>query len=138
VKPPIVVFVSFGLALASASANASAPPEQHRLQPNAPRSVTVTEADTPPVIRAGLLQSTLILLPVEEKIANHLLTADFPPMLVGLRYDLTNSVSAEVWPNRIAAGTAELNLTPPVPIGDLLFRVCNGIRPLFDINSIHV
>jgi len=69
VKPPIVVFVAFGLTLATASANAGTPPEPHRLQPNAPRSVTVTEADTPPVIRAGLLQSTLILLPVEEKIA---------------------------------------------------------------------
>ena len=68
-KPPIVVFVSFGLALATASANASTPPEPHRLQPNAPRSVTVSEAETPPVIRAGLLQTTLILLPVEEKIA---------------------------------------------------------------------
>ena len=68
-KPPIVVFVAFGLALATASANASTPPEPHRLQPNAPRSVTVSEAETPPVIRAGLLQSTLILLPVEEKIA---------------------------------------------------------------------
>ena len=68
-KPPIVVFVSFGLALATAFANASTPPEPHRLQPNAPRSVTVSEAETPPVIRAGLLQSTLILLPVEEKIA---------------------------------------------------------------------
>src|SRR5450432_3940633 len=69
VKPPIVVFVAFGLALATASANGSTPPEPHRLQPNAPRSVTVSEAETPPVIRAGLLQSTLILLPVEEKIA---------------------------------------------------------------------
>ena len=68
-KPPIVVFVAFGLALATASANGSTPPEPHRLQPNAPRSVTVSEAETPPVIRAGLLQSTLILLPVEEKIA---------------------------------------------------------------------
>ena len=68
-KPPIVVFVTFGLALATASANGSTPPEPHRLQPNAPRSVTVSEAETPPVIRAGLLQSTLILLPAEEKIA---------------------------------------------------------------------
>ena len=68
---------------------------------------------------------------------NHLFTADFPPMLAGLRYDLTNSVSAEVWPHRIPAGTAELDLTPPVPIGDLLFRVCSGIRPHFDINAIH-
>ena len=57
------------LTLATASAFASTPPEPHHLQPNAPRSVTVSEADTPPVIRAGLLQSTLILLPAEEKIA---------------------------------------------------------------------
>jgi type IV secretion system protein VirB9 len=58
-----------GLALVTASAHAVVPPEPHHLQPNAPRSVTVSEADTPPVIRAGLLQSTLILLPAEEKIA---------------------------------------------------------------------
>jgi hypothetical protein len=69
---------------------------------------------------------------------NHLLTADFPPMLAGLRYDLANSVSAEVWPDRVPAGTAELNLTPPVPIGDMLFYVCKGIQAQFDINSIHV
>ena len=68
-KPPILVFVTFGLALASVPSNASTTPEPHHLQPNAPRSVTVTEAETPPVIRAGLLQSTLILLPAEEKIA---------------------------------------------------------------------
>ena len=68
-KPPIIVFVSCGLALATASASTVATPETHHLQPSAPRSVTVSEADTPPVIRAGLLQSTLILLPDEEKIA---------------------------------------------------------------------
>jgi type IV secretion system protein VirB9 len=62
-------FVLLTLTLATASAFASSTPEAHHLQPNAPRSVTVTEADTPPVIRAGLLQSTLILLPAEEKIA---------------------------------------------------------------------
>ncbi len=68
-KSPILVFVTFGLTLVTASANAVTTPEPHHLQPNAPRSVTVTEAETPPVIRAGLLQSTLILLPPEEKIA---------------------------------------------------------------------
>ena len=47
----------------------SPPPTPHPLQPNAPRTVTVSEADTPPVVRAGLLQSTLILLPAEEKVA---------------------------------------------------------------------
>ncbi len=39
------------------------------LQPNAPRTVVIKETETPPVIRAGLLQSTLILLPAEEKVA---------------------------------------------------------------------
>jgi type IV secretion system protein VirB9 len=32
--------------------------------------VAISESQTPPVIRAGLLQSTLIALPVEEKVAN--------------------------------------------------------------------
>ena len=68
-KPPILVFVALGLSLATVSANAVTPPDPHHLLPSAPRSVTVTEADTPPIIRAGLLQSTLILLPDEEKIA---------------------------------------------------------------------
>jgi type IV secretory pathway VirB9-like protein len=66
VKPPILILLTCGLAL---SARASTTPEPHHLQPNAPRTVVVSEADTPPVIRAGLLQSTLSLLPAEEKIA---------------------------------------------------------------------
>ena len=68
-KPPIIFAVTFTLSLACGVAQASTTPEPHHLQPNAPRSVTVSEAQTPPVIRAGLLQSTLILLPAEEKIA---------------------------------------------------------------------
>jgi hypothetical protein len=72
-KPPIrftipLAVLSF-LSLACGFAQAATTPEPHHLQPNAPRSVTVSEAQTPPVIRAGLLQSTLILLPAEEKIA---------------------------------------------------------------------
>jgi type IV secretion system protein VirB9 len=66
-KPLIPIVVSAGLALASAQCHAADP---HPLQPNAPRTVTMSEADTPPVIRAGLLQSTLIVLPAEEKVAN--------------------------------------------------------------------
>jgi type IV secretory pathway VirB9-like protein len=65
----IPLAVSSLLSLACGFAQASTTPEPHHLQPNAPRSVTVSEAQTPPVIRAGLLQSTLILLPAEEKIA---------------------------------------------------------------------
>jgi type IV secretory pathway VirB9-like protein len=72
-KPPIrftiPLAVSSLLSLACGFAQVATTPEPHHLQPNAPRSVTVSEAQTPPVIRAGLLQSTLILLPAEEKIA---------------------------------------------------------------------
>ena len=66
-KPLIPIFVALGLTLGNA-AHCSAT-EPHHLQPSAPRVVTVSEADAPPVVRAGLLQSTLILLPAEEKVA---------------------------------------------------------------------
>ena len=66
-KPRIPLVVAAGLALLSASCYAT---DLHPLQPDAPRTVTITEAATPPVIRAGLLQSTLIVLPPEEKVAN--------------------------------------------------------------------
>jgi type IV secretory pathway VirB9-like protein len=39
------------------------------LQPGAPRTVVTADASAPPVVRAGLLQSTLIELPSEEKVA---------------------------------------------------------------------
>lgn len=67
-KPPITLFVATSIALASSLLHAATP--EHPLQPLAPRSVTVTESQTPPVVRAGLLQSTLIALPAEEKVAN--------------------------------------------------------------------
>jgi type IV secretory pathway VirB9-like protein len=68
-KPLVPIVVSVGLALMSASLTCHSAEPRH-LQPNAPRTVTVTEADAPPVIRSGLLQSTLIVLPAEEKVAN--------------------------------------------------------------------
>ena len=71
-KPPIIVFVACGLAFTTAAAFASGPAatDAKRLEPSAPRTITVSESAAPPVIRAGLLQSTLILLPTEEKVAN--------------------------------------------------------------------
>jgi type IV secretory pathway VirB9-like protein len=68
VKPPIILALSCGLALAATAHAATDQP--HHLEPAAPRTVTVSEADAPPAIRVGLLQSTLILLPAEEKVAN--------------------------------------------------------------------
>jgi type IV secretion system protein VirB9 len=67
-KPPIPIVVVLHLALVTTVLYAAGP--GHPLQPNAPRTVTVSESQTPPVIRAGLLQSTLIVLPAEEKVAN--------------------------------------------------------------------
>ncbi|CAN5458264.1 hypothetical protein BH10ACI4_BH10ACI4_04740 [soil metagenome] len=71
-NPPILIFVACGLAFATTAASASGPgtPDAKHLLPNAPRTIIVSEADTPPVVRAGLLQSTLILLPDQEKVAN--------------------------------------------------------------------
>jgi len=60
--------ISCGLAIAATAHAATDQP--HHLQPAAPRTVTVSEADVPPAIRAGLLQATLIMLPAEEKVAN--------------------------------------------------------------------
>ena len=68
-KTPILFTVTSLLALLCGIAHALPATPPHHLEPNAPRSVTVSEAQMPPVIRAGLLQSTLILLPAEEKIA---------------------------------------------------------------------
>ncbi|HEY0308055.1 MAG TPA: TrbG/VirB9 family P-type conjugative transfer protein [Acidobacteriaceae bacterium] len=67
-KPPIIIAISCGLALAGTAHTIAEQP--HHLEPAAPRTVTVSEADAPPAIRAGLLQSTLIMLPAEEKVAN--------------------------------------------------------------------
>ena len=70
-KLPIPIIFTAGLALASTAVPACAAPDTHHpLQANAPRTVAVLEAEAPPVIRAGLLQSTLIVLPAEEKVAN--------------------------------------------------------------------
>lgn len=63
---PIAVFLS--LVLSASSVQAAT--DSHPLQPNAPRTVIVLESATPPEVHAGLLQSTLIVLPAEEKVAN--------------------------------------------------------------------
>jgi len=65
------LFLASSLALGAVTNSfAGTPPEaKHPLLPNAPRTIIVLDSETPPVIRAGLLQSTLIMLPAEEKVA---------------------------------------------------------------------
>lgn len=67
-KSPIVICTALGLTLFNLPRCVAAT-DPHHMQPSAPRSITVTEADAPPIVRAALLQSTLILLPAEEKVA---------------------------------------------------------------------
>ena len=69
-RPPIPIAIAIGLSIAARALTGHAATEPKHLDPGAPRSVSVTEEATPPVVRAGLLQSTLILLPAEEKVAN--------------------------------------------------------------------
>ena len=66
-----ILLISSGLAVGAVtnSLAATTPDAPHTLLPSAPRIVVIRETETPPVIRAGLLQSTLILLPAEEKVA---------------------------------------------------------------------
>ena len=67
-KPPIIVAATCGLAFA-ASAALAAPDQPHPLSPSAPRTISISASAAPPVVRAALLQSTLLVLPPEEKVA---------------------------------------------------------------------
>ena len=67
--PPMLYFVA-GISMMTGHCFAATTPiPAVHLQPSAPRTVVVLDSATPPVVRAGLLQSTLILLPAEEKVA---------------------------------------------------------------------
>lgn len=68
-KPLIPIAVTVGITFSVVGALHAQPSPKH-LDPSAPRTVLVTQNAAPPVIRAALLQSTLIELPPEEKVAN--------------------------------------------------------------------
>lgn len=60
----LFLFVTAGLATAPNSGASQPSPI-----PNAPHTVVILNTQTPPVIRAALLQSTLLVLPEQEKVA---------------------------------------------------------------------
>lgn len=63
-------FVILSVALVSGTSYAATGTDaKPHPQATAPRTITIVETETPPVVRTGLLQSTLILLPAEEKVA---------------------------------------------------------------------
>jgi type IV secretion system protein VirB9 len=55
--------------ITSAAISTAGSAQTPHLQPSAPRTVVIVDAQAPPVVRVGLLQSTLIELPAEEKVA---------------------------------------------------------------------
>ena len=68
--PPMLPFAAAAIAIVTGNSYAATTPiAAPHLQPSAPRTVVVLDTDAPPVVRAGLLQSTLIMLPAEEKVA---------------------------------------------------------------------
>jgi type IV secretion system protein VirB9 len=69
-RSPLPVFITIGLSLFTVTQTSYAGNDPKPIDPSAPRTITVSESATPPVIRVGLLQSTLIELPEEEKVAN--------------------------------------------------------------------
>jgi type IV secretory pathway VirB9-like protein len=58
--------IAFGTAIAIGSAGYA---QTAHLQPSAPRTIVTADSSAPPVVRAALLQSPLIELPAEEKVA---------------------------------------------------------------------
>lgn len=68
-KPLIPIALALGL-LHPAFAALHAQPTPTQPIPSAPRTVVVSATLSPPVVRTALLQSTLIVLPAEEKVAN--------------------------------------------------------------------
>ena len=57
------------LPIVATAISAAALAQTPHLQPSAPRMVVIVDAQAPPVVRVGLLQSTLVELPPEEKVA---------------------------------------------------------------------
>ena len=68
-KPLIPIAVALGL-LHPAFPLLHAQPATKQPVPSAPRTVVVSATLSPPVVRTALLQSTLIVLPPQEKVAN--------------------------------------------------------------------
>ena len=66
-KTPL--YLAASLVLVSVCHAAEPTDAKHPLFPSVPRTVVVIDSEAPPVVRAALLQSTLILLPAEEKVA---------------------------------------------------------------------
>ena len=60
------------LPLAAAAISTASFAQTPHLQPSAPRTLVITDSAPPPVVRVGLLQSTLFELPAEEKGRNRI------------------------------------------------------------------
>jgi hypothetical protein len=65
----------------------------------------------------------------------HCLVVDFPPF-PGVRFNLSQSCSAELWPMRRPAGAPTLSIATPARTDQVLLAICQGITVEIDPASL--
>ena len=65
----------------------------------------------------------------------HFLVVDFPP-LPGVRFNLSQSCSAELWPVRKPAGARTLSIATPARSDQVLLAICQAITVEIDPASL--
>lgn len=85
-----------------------------------------------PLVGTEELNGTRITLCIN----NHCLTVDFPVVIEGASYDLSKSCSAMLWPRRIPAGRAKIQIFGPESIRDALLAVNHQIEVSIDLERL--
>lgn len=94
----------------------------------------LTYAAELPIIGKTQVSGTRILLIIN----NQCLIADFPPIIEGFRYDLTNSPVSQLWPIRVSAGQRDLEISLPSPVSDVINFIGRSIIVDLDHRAIRV
>jgi hypothetical protein len=84
-----------------------------------------------PVVGSKEVAGTRLVLGLN----GHCLVVDFPPF-PGVRFNLTHSCSAEMWPVRTAAGTRNLSIATPARTDQVLLAICQAITVEIDPASL--
>jgi hypothetical protein len=94
----------------------------------------LTYAAELPILGKKQVSGTRILLVIN----NQCLIADFPPIIEGFRYDLTNSPASQLWPARMPAGRRDLGISLPAPVSDVINSIGRSIIVDLDHRVIRV
>jgi hypothetical protein len=94
----------------------------------------LTYAAELPIVGETQVSGTRILLVIN----NQCLIADFPPIIEGFRYDLTNSPASQLWPVRMPAGRRDLGISLPASVSDVINSIGRSIIVDLDHRAIRV